>query len=60
MFPELNARLEDYGEQRWIGIGLLNLLVVLIVHVEQDETIHIISMRKADRDETNLFYQTFV
>jgi uncharacterized DUF497 family protein len=51
---------EDYGEQRWIGIGLLNLLVVLIVHVEQDGTIHIISMRKADRDETNLFYQTFV
>ncbi|MBZ0143217.1 MAG: BrnT family toxin [Rhodocyclaceae bacterium] len=47
----------DYGEQRMIGIGLLDCLVVLIVHVETDETIRIISMRKADSDETDLFYQ---
>ena len=40
-----------------IGIGLLDCLVVLIVHVETDETIRIISMRKADSDETDLFYQ---
>ncbi len=50
---------EGYGEQRMIGIGSLDCLVVLIVHVEHNETIRIISMRKADRDETNLFYQTF-
>ena len=48
---------EHYGEQRMIGIGLLDCLVVLIVHVETDETIRIISMRKADSDETDLFYQ---
>jgi uncharacterized DUF497 family protein len=48
---------EDYGEQRMIGIGLLDTLVVLLVHVETDETIRIISMRKADRYETNLYYQ---
>ena len=47
----------DYGEQRMIGIGLLGALVVLVVHVESDQTIHIISMRKADSDETNLYYQ---
>lgn len=47
----------DYGEQRMIGIGLLGALVVLVVHVESDQTVHIISMRKADTDETNLFYQ---
>ncbi len=47
----------DYGEQRMIGIGLLEYLVVLIVHVESDETIHIISMRKADGDETDIYYQ---
>jgi len=47
----------DYGEQRMIGIGLLDCLVVLIVHVESDETIRIISMRRADSDETDLFYQ---
>ena len=48
----------DYGEQRMIGIGLLGELVVLIVHVESDATIHVISMRKADNHETNLFYQS--
>ncbi len=48
---------EDYGEQRMIGIGLLDCLVVLIVHVEADETIRIISMRKADTDEIDLFYK---
>lgn len=48
-----------YGEQRMIGIGLLDCLIVLIVHVESDETIRIISMRKADGDEINLFYQTY-
>jgi len=48
---------ENYGEQRMIGIGLLDCLVVLIVHVEVDETIRIISMRKADPDEIDLFYK---
>ena len=47
----------DYGEQRMIGIGLLDFLVVLIVHVESDEEIRIISMRKADRDETDIYYE---
>ena len=48
---------ENYGEQRMIGIGLLDCLVVLIVHVETDETIRIISMRKADTDEIDLYYK---
>jgi len=52
-------RRNDYGEQRLIGIGPLDCLMVLIVHVESDETIRIISMRKADSDETSLFYQTY-
>lgn len=48
---------EEYDEQRMIGIGLLDCLVVLIVHVETNETIRMISMRKADSDETDLFYR---
>jgi uncharacterized protein len=47
----------DYGEQRMIGIGLLETLVVLIVHVETDDTLRIISMRKADSHETDLYYR---
>lgn len=48
---------ENYGEQHMIGIGLLDCLVVLIVHVESDDEIRIISMRKADSDETDLYYR---
>ena len=53
----LRDRRTDYGEQRMIGIGSLGALVVLVVHVESDETIHVISMRKANHNETNLYYQ---
>ena len=48
---------EDYGELRMIGIGLLETVVVPIVHVESDDSIRIISMRKAESDETDLFYR---
>ena len=48
---------QAYGEQRMIGIGLLESLVILIVHVESETHIRIISMRKADSNETDLYYQ---
>ena len=39
---------EDYGEERWIGLGLLKTRVVVIVYTERGEdTIRIISLRKA-------------
>ncbi|MBD1804452.1 BrnT family toxin [Microcoleus sp. FACHB-SPT15] len=39
---------EDYGEDRWIGIGLLDGRVVVVVYTEpDDETTRIISLRKA-------------
>jgi uncharacterized DUF497 family protein len=47
----------DYGEQRWITMGLLRaLVVVLMVHTETEEEIHVISIRKADKDEQALFF----
>ena len=48
---------QAYGEQRMIGIGLLESLAVLNVHVESETHIRIISMRKADSNETDLYYQ---
>ena len=39
---------QDYGENRWIGIGMLEGRVVIVVFTEPDEqTIRIISLRKA-------------
>lgn len=46
-------RREDYGEDRWQGIGVLNgIVVVVIVFTEpQTNVIRIISMRKATKNE---------
>ena len=39
---------EEYGEERWIGLGLLSNRVVVVVYTEPDEnTRRIISFRKA-------------
>jgi uncharacterized protein len=58
--PMLVARddREEYGEDRWIGIGFLDARVVVLVFVESEEnTIRIISIRKALRHERDRFAQ---
>jgi uncharacterized DUF497 family protein len=53
MLVDIDDR-ETYGEERWIGIGLLRSLVVVIVFTEPDEsTIRVISLRKAQTHERN-------
>ena len=47
----------DYGEQRMIAVGALDSVVVVVVRVENDETIRIISMRKANKHEENLYFE---
>ena len=46
-----------YGEQRFITLGLLGADVVALVHTEGKEEIRVISLRKADRNEQNLYYR---
>jgi uncharacterized DUF497 family protein len=49
---------EEYGEERYITLGLLKNTVVIIAHTEQPNAIRIISMRKATRyEERNYFSQ---
>ena len=52
-------RRRDYGEDRWIGIGWLRRIVGVVVYVEweDEETIRIISARKATRYETEEFHK---
>jgi uncharacterized protein len=45
----------DYGEQRWVSVGLLDLIVVVIIHTETETEIRIISMRKATNYEKENF-----
>jgi len=57
MVVEFDQR-EDYGEDRWIGIGLLDGRVVAIVYTEPDEeTVRIISLRKALSHERRRYEQ---
>lgn len=57
MVVELDAR-ENYGEDRYIGIGLLQGRVVVVVYTETDEkTIRIISLRKALSYERRYYEQ---
>ncbi len=50
---------QDYGEERWIGIGLLDMRVVVIVFTElESDLIRIISFRKATSDERKKYEQT--
>jgi uncharacterized DUF497 family protein len=48
---------ENYGEQRWVTIGLLGMKVVVIVHTETEDEIRIISMREANKNEQLLFFR---
>lgn len=51
---------EDYGEDRWIGIGLMDGRVVIIVFTEPEEdTIRVISFRKATTDERKKYEQAY-
>ena len=57
MLVNLDTR-EDYGEDRWIGIGLLMDIVVAIIFTEPNkDTIRIISARKADKNERKRYYE---
>ena len=57
MLVELDER-EDYGEDRLIGIGILRNIVVVVVFTEpQQDTIRIISARKANKYERKRYEQ---
>jgi uncharacterized DUF497 family protein len=47
----------DYGEQRFITLGALREAVVVIVTAEADEEIRVISMRKAERNEQEIYFK---
>jgi uncharacterized DUF497 family protein len=50
---------EEYGEDRWLGLGLLTDIVVVIVFSEPDpSTIRIISLRRALRHERQRYYES--
>lgn len=47
-----------YGEQRFVTLGLLREVVVSIVHTEEGDHIHVISMRKATKRERKIYFES--
>ena len=47
----------DYGEERFVTFGLLNSVVLVIVHTETTKKIRIISVRKAMKNEEIGYYE---
>ena len=47
----------DYGELRFITLGILNGIVMTIAHTETDEVVRIISARKATRYEEESYFR---
>ena len=47
----------EYGEPRFIAIGILKSVVVVVAYTERDENIRIISARKATKNEQIYYFQ---
>jgi uncharacterized protein len=47
---------QDYGEERWTGIGMMRGRYALVAFAQpSSDTIRVISLRKADREERKRF-----
>lgn len=46
----------EYDEPRFITMGVLNCVVVVIVTTESNTEIRIISMRKAEKNEQKIYF----
>ncbi len=49
----------DYGEHRFMTIGLLAGRCISVVHTESDDAIRIISIRKATKNEQAEYFKGF-
>jgi uncharacterized DUF497 family protein len=51
-------RRKDYAEKRLVTFGLLDAEVVVLVYVERDDDMHIISLRRAEKYEARYYFET--
>jgi len=59
MLIDLDDR-EDYEEDRWIGIGMLRDITIVVVFTERDQDcLRLISARKANQNERKRYEQHF-
>ena len=49
---------EDYGEKRLVTFGLLGGEAVVLVHIDRDDDMHVISLRRAEPYEARYYFKT--
>ncbi len=49
----------DYGEERWLGIGLVKSVLTVVAYTEYQDTLSIISARKDTKNERKNYEQIF-
>lgn len=47
----------DYGEERWISLGMLGDAVVVCVWADRGDVARVISLRKGERDEQEEYFR---
>lgn len=48
---------EDYGEERWVCLGLLRGQWVVVAYTFRGDALRVISMRKASRRERRMIHE---
>jgi len=48
---------EAYGEARLVTFGILNGEIVVLVHTDEDDDMHIISLRRAEKYEARYYFE---
>jgi len=51
-------RRRNFGEKRMVTFGLLNGDVVVLVHVDRGDDMHVISLRRAEKYEARYYFKT--
>lgn len=48
---------QEYGEDRFVTIGMIDAREIVVVYTWRDEKIRLISARKADQDEIEAYWK---
>ena len=48
---------DDYGEERWLTVGMAQGEVLAVVNTQREERYRLISARKANREETDAYFE---
>ena len=49
----------DYKEKRWIAIGRLEKVIVILIYTKRGKNLRIISIRKANKIERKIYSEHF-